>query len=118
MSGWVAGAVTTGAVINAYGQNQAANTQANAQNNATSAQSAMYNNTVAQEKPYMQAGGTALNSLMYGLGSGGTNADGTPINSGDGISSGQFTKGFSPADFTNNLDPSYNFQLQQGGQAI
>lgn len=35
-----------------------------------------------------------------------------------GITPGQFTKGFTPTDFLNNLDPGYQFQLQTGGQAI
>ena len=35
-----------------------------------------------------------------------------------GMDYGFLTRQFSPADFLNNLDPGYQFQLQTGGQAI
>ena len=206
MSYWVAGSIVVGGLLGAGGQKSAADTQAGAQNQATQTQLSMFNTLQGNQKPYMQAGGTALNSLMYGLGNGpaaspgftpmteaewnaknptssasassqnfinpgitGVNASGVPTDAmnpggvpnvgsfgnslaqtadgsiatpgaskgtyqdylkanpatagvdstaGGTVASGQFTKGFSPTDFTNNLDPGYGFQLQQGGQAV
>ena len=71
----------------------------------------MFNTINSQEQPFIQSGTTALNALMGGLGLGG-NTNGT------GMLSGQLTAGFSPTDFTNNLDPGYGFQLQTGAQAV
>jgi hypothetical protein len=71
----------------------------------------MFNKLQANQQPYMDAGGKSLNAAMYGLGAGGD--PGTT-----GVTQGQFSKGFSPTDFTNNLDPGYKFQLDTGGQAI
>ena len=109
---WVAAAVVTGAVVNYYGQQQAAGTQANALNNSTAMQQGMFNTIEAQNQPFVNAGTTSLNSLMYGLGQGGT------APAGGGITSGQFTQGFTPADLTANLSPAYNFQQQQGQQGV
>jgi hypothetical protein len=43
---------------------------------------------------------------------------GPTISPGGGVGFGQFTSGFSPTDFLNNLDPGYGFQLATGAQAI
>lgn len=110
---FVAGAIAIGAgsVIGAYGQMAAAGTQASAMNGATAAQRQMFNTIQQNEQPYMAGGGQALNTILYGEGIGGT-ADGS------GVGQGQFTKGFTPADMTANMDPAYGFMQQQGANAV
>jgi hypothetical protein len=158
MSFWVAGAVVGAGVIGAVGSNMAAGTQADAQTQAAQTQLGMFNTINQQEQPFIQGGYGALNQMMYGLGTPGSNlgASGTtsaapsaapgftgqpalrptsgqaippaggfgpagsnaPAGTGSGLTPGQFTSGFSPTDFLNNLDPGYQFQLQTGGQAV
>jgi len=78
----------------------AANTQANAANNATQLQQNIYNQNQANLNPYMTQGKTALNTLNTDL--------------ANGILGGSFTG----QDYLNNKDPGYEFQLQQGQQAL
>ncbi len=111
MSGWVAGAVVVGGVIGAVGSNMAANKQAGAQKQAAQTQQNMFNTITGQEKPYMDAGygaSTELQQLM-GLQSGQDSA---------GLGNGYLTHQFNSQDFQNNLDPGYQWQLQQGQQAL
>ena len=109
MSFWVAGAVLGGGLISAYGANRAASTQAGAQTQAANTQFQMFNTINGQEQPFIQAGSAATNQLNNLLGIGGNkNAPGY----------GSLTSQFTPADFLANQDPGYQFQLQQGGQAI
>jgi hypothetical protein len=160
---FLAAAIIGSAVVGAVGSSAAANTQSNADQAAAQTQQNMFNTITANNKPYMNAGNTALNQLMYGLGDGGaattpTNAlpgggtstsaymptpgggvqrimgvggaaptTGAAIRPGatgpaggsmGGVSAGQFTSGFTPADLTANLSPGYGFQLATGGQAI
>jgi hypothetical protein len=56
--------------------------------------------------------------MTGGTGPGSTSAAPGGSGSMGGITAGQFTSGFTPQDFTNNLDPGYQFQLQTGGQAV
>ena len=109
---WVAAAIGGAAVVNYFGQQQAAGTQANALNNSTNMQGSLINTIQAQNQPFVNAGTTSLNSLMYGLGQGGA------APAGGGITSGQFTQGFTPQDLTNGLSPAYDFQKQQGMQGV
>ena len=97
MSFYVAGATLVSAGASLYGSSK----QASADQNAANQQMAMFNTIQKNNQPYMQAGSTALNSIMSGLNSG-----------------GQFNSSFTPQDFLNNQDPGYAFQLQQGGQAV
>lgn len=94
----------------------AAQTQANAANQAAQIQQQEFNTTTANEAPYLQAGNTSLNALMtqLGLGPGGT---------GTGPLTQSFTPYQAPAPFNFNPQnlqntPGYQFQLQQGEQAI
>jgi hypothetical protein len=108
---WVAGAVVVGGAIGAIGSNMAANTQANAQKQAAATQQGMFNTITGQEQPFIQGGygaETSLQNLLYGK-SGGTDP-------GTGLDNGYLTKQFNPSDLQNY--PGYQFQLQQGDQAI
>jgi hypothetical protein len=94
----VAAAAVGGALVSGYASNQAANTQADAANNATDAQWRMYNQTVQNEQPFMDAGKNALNTLT-----------------------GQLPTLNAPIDNTNwqrYMSPAYQFQLEQGRQAL
>jgi hypothetical protein len=104
----VAAAVIGGSVltagVGAMASQSAANTQADAANNATGAQLQMYNQTVQNEQPYMSAGSTALNTLTGQL-----PALTTPMAIQPSIDNTNWKQYMSPA---------YDFQLQQGEQAL
>lgn len=72
---WVAVAVAGGALLNGVMSSNAASDaaaqQSSAANNATAQQQAMFNTVNQQNAPQRQAGYSALNSLLYGLGIGG-----------------------------------------------
>jgi len=94
----IVGGGLASSAIGAIGANSAADTQASAANNATQTQEDMYNQTVKNEQPFMNAGTTALSTLT-----------------------GQLPTLNAPIDNTNwqrYMDPSYQFQLQQGQQAL
>lgn len=94
------GAGIGGSVGGAVDANNAANKQVDAANNATALQQSMFNKTQENLQPYMQGGSTALSSLL------------------DKIKSGQLGGSFTGADYLANKDPGYEFQLQQGQQAL
>lgn len=97
------------AAIGAVGSITAAGQQSSAANNATGAQQAMYQQTYNAEAPYRTAGSAATSKLSDLLGtSGNTGASGY----------GSLTQPFTAADYTANQDPGYQFQLQQGQQAL
>ncbi len=105
----VAAAVIGGAVIGAGASVYAGSEQAGAAKSATSAQQGMYNQTVGNEAPFQQAGAAATGKLSDLLGtSGNTGASGY----------GSLTQPFTAQDYLNNQDPGYQFQLQQGQQAL
>lgn len=72
---WVAVAIAGGAIISGAmssgAASDAAAQQASAANNATAQQQAMFNTINQQGAPQREAGYSALNSLLYGLGIGG-----------------------------------------------
>jgi len=96
----VIGAGLGGALISSSASKSAANTQADAANNATAQQLAMYQQNQSNLQPYMQGGNTALSTLS------GKMADGS------------LGGNFMPADYLANKDPGYDFQLNQGQQAL
>ena len=108
---WVAVAIAGSAVLNAATQSGGASQQAGGYQAGYGTDMGMYNKILEQEQPFISSGTTALNALMYGQGLGGDPG-------GTGLSSGQLSQGFTPTDFTNNLDPGYQFQLDTGGQAV
>jgi hypothetical protein len=97
------------ALISANGAQSAAKTQANAANQATQAQLQMFNQTQANEAPYLAAGGNALQTLMQGEGltTGQNNAN---------VANGSLTAAFNPANLAQT--PGYQFTMQQGLQAL
>lgn len=106
------GAAILGAgAIGAIGSNVAANTQANAQQQAANTQQNMFNTIQGNEQPYIKQGQAANTSLsqLLGLQSG---------NPGGGLSNGYLTQQFNPTQAQLNNYPGYQFQLQQGDQAI
>lgn len=66
----------------------------------------MFNQTEANEAPYLTAGGNALTALQNGLGIGGGNTSGV----------GSLNAPFTMGQFQNS--PGYQFQLQQGENAV
>lgn len=96
----VAGATVAGAYIGSQSSKDAANTQADAANNATANTRAMFDQTQSNLQPYMQGGSSALTSLL------------------DKINGGKLGGNFTMADYLANQDPGYQFQLQQGQQAL
>jgi len=63
MSGWVAGAVALGGVLTSQAAKSGAETQAGAARDAAALQNEQYQQTRADQMPYMQAGYAALNQL-------------------------------------------------------
>ena len=89
---WVATAVIGGAVVGAVGSSIAAGQQADASQAATAAQQQMYQQTAANEAPYVQSGNMATAQLNYLLGIGpDPNTVQQPVNNYGGYGSGNFT---------------------------
>lgn len=111
MSGWVAGAIVVGGVIGAVGSNMAASKQADAQKQAANTQQGMFNTINGQEQPFIQGGYGANTELQQLMGlQGGKDAS--------GLGNGYLTHQFNAQDFQNNLDPGYQWQKDQGAQAL
>lgn len=96
-----------GALISSSGAQDAANTEATASNNASQVELNMFNQTQANEQPYLQAGNNSLAALMKGVGLG----PGTANNG-----SGPLNAPFTAAQYQQS--PGYQFQLNQGLGAI
>jgi hypothetical protein len=94
---WVAAAIVTSSVIGSNAAKQAANTQANAANQAAQLQQQQFETTNEQQKPYREAGYSALSDI--------------------GGMKPYLTKQYTPEDFQANIDPGYAFRLQQGQEA-
>ena len=89
-----------GALISSSASKSAADVQSNAANRASDANMAMYQQTQGNLSPYMQQGQDANNQLSSDL--------------RDGTLGGKFTN----ADLNAYMAPNYQFQLQQGDQAL
>lgn len=111
-----AGALAAGA--SAYSGNKAAGAQESAANAADQTQLQMFNTTNSEQAPYRQAGGQALNALsgFYGLGGVDTTAVGG-TSTGPGGTAGGASSTPDYNAILSNL-PGYQFQMQQGTQAI
>jgi len=107
--GAIIGATIGGSVLSGLFGKKAADTSANAANNANASLDARYRQMRADELPFITAGTDATTRLSDLLGtSGNTGASGY----------GSLTKPFTAQDYLNNVDPGYQFQLQQGSQAL
>lgn len=106
----VAGGAIAAASISANGAKSAANAQENAANNADNTQLQMYNTTRSDQAPWRAAGGQAVNALSqyYGLG-------GVSPNGATGTAGAASTPDYN--SILSNL-PGYQFQQQQGNQAV
>lgn len=102
-----AGGALLGGVIASSGAKQAASTQADAANRAAALQKEMFDQQMAGQEPYRQAGLTGQNRLMELLGLGG--------NVG-AAGYGKYGKDFSMADYQ--ADPGYAFRLGEGQKAL
>jgi hypothetical protein len=94
---WVAAAVIGSSLIGADAAGKAAGTQADASRYAADVQQKMFEQQNEQQKPYREAGYTALNDIS-GM---------KPY----------LTKQFTPEDFAQGIDPGYAFRQQQGQEA-
>jgi len=122
---WVAVAIGGAAVLGYMGsQNQAdaaqssAQLQSNAANQASALQQQNFNTINAQQGPYRSIGYGALNTIGSMLPGQQMQYDalGNPV--GMMAGSGYLTKPFTSADLISNLDPSYQFQREQGLGAV
>lgn len=84
-----------GSAISSNAASNAANTQAAAANNANSLQNQIYQQQLANQQPYLQAGTAALSQMQ------------DPY----------FQQNFTAADMQSE-DPGYDFRMQQGQQAL
>lgn len=91
-----AGVGVAGAAISANATGNAASAETNAANSANATEMAQYNQNRQDMMPWLQSGQQALGQLNQQL--------------------PNLTRGFSAADFV--ADPGYQFNLQQGQQAI
>lgn len=98
-----------GAEISSSGAKSAANTEASAANNATQVQLQMFDQTQANEQPFLAAGTNALTQLQNGVGIG-------PGGGGPGTGSLNTPYG-TPYNPQFQESPGYQFQLQQGTDA-
>jgi hypothetical protein len=108
----VAAAVIGGAVIAGGASYLGASKQAQGSEAATNAQEQMFNEQVANERPFMEGGTQDLNELNYLMGTG--PKTGAGINPSLGAY-GSLNQPFNTSDWKS-LSPAYNFQLQQGAQ--
>lgn len=105
---WAAAAVVGGALIGGAASKSAANTQADSANAATQAQLQMFNQTQQNLQPWVTSGQSSLASLQSGL----ANGQFTP-QSVSGYANYQ-----APTMAQFQSDPGYQFQLQQGLNAL
>lgn len=94
------GSTVGSGLIGANGAQQAAATQARAATQAINLQTGMFNSSQANLQPFISGGAQAMGSLNGKL--------------ADGSLGGTF----SGADYLANKDPGYQFQLDQGNQAL
>lgn len=96
---WAAAAAVGGALISSNASSSAAKKQAKSADAATQVQKDMYDQTRNDLSGYRDAGNTALNQLMGGMGEG-----------------GRFIETYSGQDIYN--DPSYKFRLNEGLNSV
>lgn len=100
-AGWIAAASAVTGYLSSNAAKDSANKQSKASLKAAQMQQDQFNTINEQQKPYREAGYTALNQLAKGTGD-----------------NGYFMHQFDANDLKNNLAPNYDFMLKQGlGQA-
>jgi len=103
----MAGASLLGGYMSSQGQKQAAETQAGAADRSAALQKQMFDQQMAGQEPFRQAGLTGQNRLMELLGLGG--------NAG-AAGYGKYGRDFAMSDYQ--ADPGYAFRLGEGQQAL
>jgi hypothetical protein len=106
---FIAGASIIGSLISGAGSVAAGAEQASADEYAANLQMQMYQQTAANEKPFVTQGQGAENALATGLGIG---------PGGKGAGTGTLGAQFAPTMANLASTPGYQFQLQQGEQAV
>lgn len=106
---FVATAIIGGAVVGAVASKKAGDTAKQASREANQTVQDKYLQTRADEMPFMEAGRGATTRLSDLLGTSGKT---------DAAGYGSLTKPFTADDYLANKDPGYQFQLQQGSQAM
>ncbi len=114
---WVAVAIAGGALVGAIGSNLAAGQQAGAQEQAANTQAGMFNKIVGQEQPFLQAGQNATSTLQQLTGISTPTGPGGTAGS-TGLPGGYLTQTFNPTQAQLENYPGYQWQLQQGAQAV
>jgi len=104
-----AGANLIGGIMGSNSAKKAAEAQAAAAREQLALQRRMYEETTARNQPWLNTGMGANNRLATMLGTGG--------NAGD-AGYGSMTNNFSMNDYLNNQDPSYQFGMDQGMNAL
>jgi hypothetical protein len=106
-AGIVAGGSLLGGIFGASGAKKAAKAQLQAAREANALQEKMFNQQVALQEPFRQAGLTTQNELLRQMGL-----------SGDSASAGygNLLRNFSAEDFQ--TDPGYNFRMSEGLKAL
>jgi hypothetical protein len=94
---WVATAIIGSSLIGADAAGKAAGTQADAARYAAQLQQEQFNQINEQQKPYREAGYSALSDI--------------------GAMKPYLTQQYTPEDFAKGIDPGYQFRLQQGQEA-
>ena len=94
---WVAAAVIGSSVIGSEAARKAGNVQADAARYAADVQKQMFETQNEQQKPYREAGYSALSDI--------------------GAMKPYLTQQYTPEDFAQGIDPGYQFRLQQGQEA-
>lgn len=98
---WVAAAVIGAGVVGAAASSSASRRQQSAANNATDSQERIFEQQREDQKPWREAGATALQDIMSRFGDG-----------------GYFDRQFGPEDLKTNLAPNYEFMRRQGEGAV
>lgn len=106
-----------GAAIGAVGSIVAGGEQASGQEAAANTQAGMFNTIVGQEQPFLQGGYGAETTLNQLLGNAATTGPGGTA-AGTNLPGGYLTQTFNPTQAQLESYPGYNFQLQQGEQAV
>lgn len=115
--GWLAAATIGSGLIGADAAKSAANTQLQGTREGLSLQKDIFNTVNAQQAPGRAAGYQSFNQIRSMLPGQYTQYDekGNPIGTATGTD--YLTHQFSPEDFRNQMDPGYQWRLQQGEEA-
>ena len=112
--GWLAAATIGSGLLNASAAQSAANTQAAAARYASKQQREMFDIQNAQQAAGRGAGYEGFNTIRSMLPGQYTTYDETGKPTGTATGQDYLTHQFNAQDFQNNMDPGYQFRLQQG----